>query len=58
MYPLHITVRLTIDREEWKTAREKEKKVLEEEDTTVHDELIDEEMAWLTEEESAMATWN
>ena len=50
--------RLTIDREEWKTAKEKEKKVSEEEDTTVDDELIDEEMAWLTEEESAMATWN
>ena len=49
---------MTIDRDEWKAAKEKEKKVSDEEDTTVDDELIDEEMAWLTEEESAMATWN
>jgi hypothetical protein len=44
--------RLTIDREEWKTAKEKEKKVSEEDAATGVDELTEEELAWLTEEEA------
>ena len=50
--------RLTIDKEEWKTAKEKEKKASAEEAATVVDALTEEELAWLTEEESSMATCN
>ena len=51
--------RLTIDREEWKTAKQQERKGLDDEEKSSFDEeLSEEEMKWLTDEEGVMAAWN
>ena len=50
--------RLTIDREEWKSAKQQEKKVADDENAKFDGELTEEELNWLTKEEGMMATWN
>ena len=51
--------RLTIDREEWKTAKQQERKGVDDEEKSPFDEeLSEEEMKWLTDEQGVMAAWN